>query len=50
MKGKLPVLDTNHLRCLVQHEAATLPLRSVMLRKRFSSRCVNAVVFAEREV
>ena len=46
MKGKLLVLDTNYLRCLVQHEAATLPLLGVMLRKRFSSRCANAVVFA----
>ena len=46
MKGKLLVLDTNHLRCLVQHEAATLPL---LRRLKESEGVVTSTIITAEE-
>ena len=48
MKGKLLVLDTNHLRCLARHEAATLPLLRRL--KEYEGAAVSTIVTAEEHL
>ena len=45
MKRKLLVLDTNHLRCLAQHEALTLPLLKRLAESEAA--VVSTVITAE---
>ena len=48
MKGKLLVLDTNHLRCLARHEAATLPLLRRL--KEYEGAVVSTIITAEEHL